>query len=86
MEAQAEDDLVRTELEVGQRVPEEFLDFDAPAGDKDLVSKESPHYELSYAALHKAACRTCTFSGDGNLFATGSSDGSVRVGHHISEF
>ena len=66
-------------IEAAARPPDECLDFDTPARDIDLATKEAQGWELAYVALHKAACRTCSFSADGALIATGSTDGAVRV-------
>jgi hypothetical protein len=70
---------VRDDFNLLARPPMETLDFDKPSRDCDLTTKEAPPIEHVYSALHKAACRSCSFSSDGNLCATGSSDGSVRV-------
>ena len=63
---------------LGVQPPPSHLDFDS-ASDRDLAPRPTPTFEHLYTATHKAPVRVCNFSPDGNLFATGAVDGSVRV-------
>eukprot|EP00047_Mylnosiga_fluctuans_P008163 m.6259 g.6259 ORF g.6259 m.6259 type:complete len:419 (-) comp2081_c0_seq1:139-1395(-) len=73
----ADDEQFATDYIIGA-APSKSLDFDAPQ-EGDLTPHESIPWDLTYVSTHKAAVRTCAYSADGGLFATGGADGSVRV-------
>lgn len=52
------------------------LEFDT---DIQTNAPEPALYVTAYVTSHKAPCRACAFSNDGQLIATGSADTSIKV-------
>lgn len=57
------------------------LEFDT---DIQTNAPEPASYVTAYVTSHKAPCRACAFSNDGQLIATGSADTSIKVNEKLT--